>query len=61
MADFPGDLDVTLDWKVRDRALGRIVDDVASRALVSAGGKVRVIPAGERRPVREVNSVLKEG
>jgi len=34
---------------------------VASHALVGGGVKVRVIPAGESRPVREVKDALKQG
>jgi hypothetical protein len=36
-------------------------DEVSSHALVGAGGKVRVIPAGESWPAGQVKSVLKDG
>ena len=36
-------------------------DEVSSHALIGGGGKVRVIPAGESWPVREVKSILKDG
>jgi hypothetical protein len=59
---FPGDLDLTLNWKPEtDLAVVRIDDEVSSHALVGEGGKVRVIPAGESWPVLEVRSVLKDG
>jgi hypothetical protein len=38
-----------------------IDDEVSSHALVGGGAKVRVIPAGESWPVREVKSILKNG
>jgi hypothetical protein len=38
-----------------------IDDEVSSHALIGGGGKVRVIPAGESWPVREVKSMLKDG
>ena len=59
---FPGDLDLTLNWKPEtDLAVVRVDDEVNSHALVGEGGRVRVIPAGESWPVQEVKSVLKEG
>jgi hypothetical protein len=59
---FPGDLDLTLNWKPEtDLAVVRIDDEVSSHALVGEGEKVRVIPAGESWPVSEVRSVLKDG
>jgi hypothetical protein len=48
---FPGDLDVTLNWKPdTDLKLVRIDDEVSSHALVSAGdnSSVRVLPLGEK-------------
>ncbi|MGV7219451.1 hypothetical protein [Bradyrhizobium sp. UFLA05-112] len=59
---FPGDLDVTLNWKP-ETELDLVVTkgDVGSHALVGAGGIVRVIRAGESWPVREVRSILKNG
>jgi hypothetical protein len=59
---FPGDLDFTLNWKPEtDLAVTPIDDEVSSHALVGGGAKVRVIPAGESWPVREVKSILKDG
>ncbi|QQO34490.1 hypothetical protein JJC00_01930 [Bradyrhizobium diazoefficiens] len=59
---FPGDLDLTLAWKPEtDLAVAVADDEVASHALVGGGVKVRVIPAGESWPVREVKNALKQG
>jgi hypothetical protein len=61
---FPGDLDVTLDWKPEtDLQLVRIDDEVSSHALISTADKsrVRVIPVGESWPVREVKTILRDG
>jgi hypothetical protein len=61
---FPGDLDVTLNWKPdTDLKLVRIDDEVSSHALVSAGdnSSVRVLPLGEKWPVKEVKGILKDG
>lgn len=62
---FPGDLDQCwsqLAWKPEtDLTVAAADDDVASHALVGGGVKVRVIPAGERWPVREVKDALKQG
>jgi hypothetical protein len=59
---FAGDLDLTLNWKPEtDLAVVPIEDEVCSHALVGEGAKVRVIPAGEKWPLREVKSVLKDG
>jgi hypothetical protein len=61
---FPGDLDVTLNWKPEtDLRLERIDDDISSHALVSTpdGSKVRVIGAGESWPVKEVKKILRDG
>jgi hypothetical protein len=59
---FPGDLDLTLDWKPEtDLSVVPIQDEVSSHALMGGGGKVRVIPAGESWPVRQVKSVLRDG
>jgi len=38
-----------------------IDDEVSSHAPIGAGGRVRVIPADESWPVREVKSILKDG
>lgn len=61
---FPGDLDVTLNWRPdTDLKLVRIDDEVCSHALVSAGDNcsVRVLPVGEKWSQREVKAKLKEG
>lgn len=44
---FPGDLDLTLDWTPEtELSVVPIDDEVSSHALIGAGGRVRVIPAG---------------
>jgi hypothetical protein len=59
---FPGDLDLTLNWKPETEiTVAPAEDDVGSHVLVGAGAKVRVIPEGESWLVREVKNVLKEG
>lgn len=59
---FPGDLDLTLDWTPEtELSVVPIDDEVSSHALIGAGGRVRVIPADESWPVREVKSILKDG
>ena len=59
---FPGDLDLTLNWKPEtDLSVVSVDDEVSSHALVSGEASVRVIPAGESWPVWKVKSVLKEG
>jgi len=59
---FPGDLDLTLDWTPETGlSIVPIDDEVSSHALMGAGGKVRMIPADESGPVREVKSILKDG
>ncbi|UPK31364.1 hypothetical protein [Bradyrhizobium sp. 195] len=59
---FPGDLNLTLDWKPEtELAVVPIEDEVSSHALVGDDGMVRAIPAGESWPVREVKSALKDG
>jgi hypothetical protein len=60
---FPGDLDVTLNWKPdTDLKLVRIDDPTSSHALVSGNdnSSVRVIPVGEKWPVAQVRMVLKD-
>ena len=50
---FPGDLDVTLQWKPEtDVKLVRIDDDISGQALISEGdnGRVRVKPVGQSWP-----------
>jgi hypothetical protein len=59
---FPGDLDVTLNWKPEtELAVVSSDDDVSSHMLMGEGVKVHVIAAGESWPVKQVKSVLKEG
>ena len=61
---FPGDLDVTLNWRPdTDLKLVLIDDEVSSHALVSTGdnSSVRVLPLGKDWPVREVKAILKDG
>ena len=59
---FPGDLDVTLNWKPETELdLVATEGDVGSHMLVGAGGVVRVIRVGESWPVRDVKSILKDG
>jgi hypothetical protein len=50
---FPGDLDVTLQWRPEtDVNLVPIEDDISSQALISEGdvGRVRVRPVGQSWP-----------
>jgi hypothetical protein len=50
---FPGDLDVTLQWKPEtDVKLVPIEDDISPQALISEGdvGRVRVRPLGQSWP-----------
>ena len=62
MADLPGYLDLTLGWKPEtELSVVPTDDEVSSHALIGGGGKVRVIPAGESWPIREVKSILKDG
>jgi len=59
---FPGDLDLTLNWKPEtDLTVVPSDDEISSHMLVNGSGKVHVIAAGESWPVKEVRSVLKEG
>ncbi|SDT11798.1 hypothetical protein [Bradyrhizobium canariense] len=61
---FPGDLDVTLNWRPEtDLKLVRIDDDVSSHALINYGdnSRVRVLPMSENWPVKEVKTMLKDG
>ncbi|UPJ81102.1 hypothetical protein IVB16_03630 [Bradyrhizobium sp. 183] len=59
---FPGDLDLTLNWKLEAEIVVMAVDDdLSSHVLVGGDAKVRVIAEGESWPVREVGSAWKEG
>lgn len=60
---FPGDIDVTLNWQPNtELKLVRIGDPVSSHALVSGddNSSVRVLPEGEKWPVDQVRTVLKD-
>ncbi|SED16475.1 hypothetical protein [Bradyrhizobium erythrophlei] len=59
---FPGDLDLTLNWKPETEIVVMPADDdLSSHVLVGGHAKVRVIADGESWPVLEVKSALKEG
>lgn len=59
---FPGDLDLTLNWKPETEiSVALAEDNLGSHVLVGAGANVRVIPEGESWPVREVKNALKDG
>jgi hypothetical protein len=59
---FPGDLDVTLNWKPEtELTVVPSDDDVSSHMLMGGAAKVHVIAADESWPVKEVKSALKEG
>lgn len=58
---FPGDMDVTLNWKPEtDLKLIHIADEISSHALINLGdnSRVRVIFAAENWPVKEVGRRL---
>jgi hypothetical protein len=61
---FPGDLDVTLNWRPdTDLKLVHIDDEISSHALISMGdnSRVRVLPLSENWPVTAVKTMLKDG
>ena len=60
---FPGDLDVTLNWKPEtDLKLVHIDDAVSTHALISDdNSRVRVLSAAENWPVKDVKIQLKNG
>jgi hypothetical protein len=61
---FPGDIDITLNWKPgTDLQLVHIDDDISSHALISAGdnSRVRVLSISENWPIQEVRTMLKDG
>jgi hypothetical protein len=65
---FPGDLDLTLGWKPEtELSIVPTDDEISSHALIGGGEKVRVTPAGQSWPIREVNAhqgsepILKDG
>ncbi|WP_091965587.1 hypothetical protein [Bradyrhizobium shewense] len=52
---FPGDLDLTLDWKPEtELTVVQAEDEVDTHKVVGGGGKVRVRPAGESWPAKDV-------
>ena len=59
---FPGDLDVTLNWKPEtELKLVRIEDPASSHMLVADDNcSVRVLPVGDKWPLNEVRKVLKD-
>jgi hypothetical protein len=61
---FPGDLDVTLNWKPdTDLKLVHIDDQVSSHALISEddNSRVRVLATNENWPVKGAKTMLKGG
>jgi hypothetical protein len=59
---FPGDVDITLDWRPETNlTLLPVDDEVCSHVLLSEGGPVRVVRAGENWPASQVRSILKDG
>jgi hypothetical protein len=61
---FPGDLDVTLNWRPEtELKLVHIDDEISSHALINDGDntRVRVLSSSERWPVTEVKASLKDG
>ena len=59
---FPGDLDITLNWKPEtELKLVPIDDGVSERALVADNdvGRVRVLPEGESWPKQDVQTELR--
>jgi hypothetical protein len=61
---FPGDIDVTLNWKPdTDLKLVHIADEISSHALISRSdnSRVRVLPTSETWPVKDVKTMLKDG
>jgi hypothetical protein len=61
---FPGDLDVTLNWTPEaEFVVERVADEVSTHALISTAdhSRVRVIPSGERWPVGDVKTILRDG
>jgi hypothetical protein len=58
---FPGDLDLTPRLEPEtELSVVPTDDEVSAHALIGGGGKVRVIPARETWPIREVKSILKD-
>jgi hypothetical protein len=61
---FPGDLDITLNWKPDvDLKLVHIDDEISSHALISEvdNSRVRILPTSENWPVQAVKTMLRDG
>jgi hypothetical protein len=61
---FPGDIDVTLNWKPDvDLKLVHIDDEISSHALISEvdNSRVRILPSSENWPVQAVKTMLRDG
>ena len=60
---FPGDLDLTLNWKPETEITVAPVDEdeLSSHVLIGGGAKVRAITEDERWPVGQLKRALKEG
>jgi hypothetical protein len=61
---FPGDIDVTLNWKPDvDLKLVHIDDEISSHALISEidNSRVRILPTSENWPVQAVKTMLRDG
>lgn len=59
---FPGDLDLTLDWKPETEiSVVPIEGEIGSHALLGGGRKVRVISVEDNWSASEVKSALKDG
>jgi hypothetical protein len=64
MADFPGDIDLTLNWQPDvELKLVRIDDEASSHALVSLAdnSSVRILPVNESWSIKDVKDILREG
>jgi len=59
---FPGDLDLTLDWKPEtELTVVEAADEVATHELLGGSGKVRVRPVGDGWPAKDTKDALKDG
>lgn len=59
---FPGDLDLTLDWKPEtELTVVEARDEVATHELRGGRGRVRVRRAGESWPAKDTKDALKDG
>jgi hypothetical protein len=61
---FPGDIDVTLNWRPdTELKLVHIDGEISSHALIGEDDnrRVRVISASESWPMKEVKTMLKDG